>query len=230
MTPEHDNHAMSAIEAVTGRRSIRRFLPTPVAEEQVLEILGAASRAPSGVNAQPWLVHMVTGPALHRLAEAAIAAAKADELSLEYQYLPTDMREPYRSRRQKVGYELYSLYGIDRADYPARKSAMLRNYTFFGAPVGLFFALHRDMTAGSWLDMGMFMQNVMTVARAYGLETCSQQAWCDVGAVVRRELAIPDDQIILSGMALGYSDRTAPENSLVADRVPPRQFTWTHCR
>jgi nitroreductase len=228
MTAGHHPDIMPAIEAVTGRRSIRRFLPTPVADEQVLEILGAASRAPSGVNAQPWLVHLVTGGAMERLSEAAVAAAQADELSLEYQYLPDDMPEPYRSRRQKVGYELYALYGIDRADYPARKTAMLRNFRFFGAPVGLFFTMERHMTAGSWLDMGMFMQNVMTVARAHGLETCPQQAWCDVGAVVHRELAIPEGQIILSGMALGHADPEAPENSLVADRVAPREFTRIH--
>ena len=221
---------MSAIEAVAGRRSIRCFSATPVSTELVLEILEAASRAPSGVNAQPWLVHVVTGPALKRLSDAAVAAQRADELSLEYPCLPTDMREPYRSRRQRVGYQLYELYGIDRADFAGRKAAMLRNFSFFGAPVGLFFTMDRDMTAGSWLDMGMFMQNVMTVARAHGLETCPQQSWCDVGGVVHRELGIPKEQIILSGMALGHPDLSAPVNSLVADRVAPAEFARIHDR
>lgn len=221
---------MSAVDAVIGRRSIRRFMSTPVPEETVLDILAAASRAPSGVNAQPWLVHLVTGAARDRLSDAAVAAAAAGELSLEYQYLPTDMPEPYRSRRRKVGYELYALYGIDQEDYPARKEAMLRNFHFFGAPVGLFFTMERNLTAGSWLDMGMFMQNVMTIARAYGLETCPQQAWCDVGAVVRGALGIPDDHIILSGMALGHADPDAPENTLISDRIGTRAFTRIHDR
>ena len=219
---------ISAVDAVIGRRSVRRFLPTPVAEEQILAILGAASRAPSGVNAQPWLIHVVVGAALQRLSEAALEAAKLGQLSMEYEYLPVDMREPYRSRRRKIGHDLYALYGIERDDHIARKAAMLRNFKFFGAPAGLFFTMDRHMTAGSWLDMGMFMQNVMTIARAYGLETCPQQAWCDHGAVVHRELTIPDDHIILSGMALGHIDPDAPENTLESERIAPHLFTTFH--
>ena len=210
-----------------GRRSVRRFLPTPVPNEQILAILAAASRAPSGVNAQPWLIHVVTGTARERLSRAVIEAAQAEEISLEYDYLPP-MREPYLSRRRKIGHELHALYGIEREDRAARKKAMLRNFDFFGAPVGLFFTMERAMAQGSWLDMGMFMQNAMTVARSLGLETCAQQAWCDYGAVVHRELGIPDEHILLSGLALGYIDPGAPENSLVSERVPPQDFTTFH--
>jgi nitroreductase len=221
---------MTAIDAVAGRRSVRRFEPTPVASDQVLAILAVASRAPSGVNAQPWLVHVVTGAALRRLTDAGRKAAAVDDLSLEYPYLPDKLPEPYLSRRHKLGPDLYSLYGVKQDDYPARKAAMLRNFDFFGAPVGLFFTMDRRMTAGSWLDMGMFMQNVMTVARAHGLETCAQQAWCDIGAVVHRELSIPNHHILLSGMALGHADPDAPENTLVSDRVAPSAFTTFHDR
>jgi nitroreductase len=219
--------SLSALEAVTGRRSIRRFLPTPVSEETVHAILAAASRAASGTNFQPWLVHVVTGTARDRLSAAVISAASAGETSLEYSYIPETVKEPYISRRRKVGYDLYEKYGIDRGDYPARKAAMLRNFEFFGAPVGLFFTMDRDMALGAWLDCGMFMQNVMIVARAYGLETCPQQAWCDFGAVVHRELGIPAEQILLSGMALGMPDMGASENTLVTERVTPEEFaTW----
>lgn len=105
---------------------------------------------------------------------------------------------------------------------------MLRNYEFFGAPVGLFFTMERDMALGTWLDCGMFMQNVMVLARAHGLETCPQQAWCDIGAVVHHELDIPDDHILLSGMALGYIDRSAAENMLVSERIAVDEFTTWH--
>lgn len=220
---------LSAIEAVTGRRSVRRFLPTPVPEQTVRAILQAASRAASGTNIQPWFVHVVSEAAQERLSRAVLAKAEADETSLEYHYLPERLKEPYLSRRRKVGYDLYALYGIDRHDMAARKSAMLRNFEFFGAPVGLFFAMERDMTIGAWLDCGMFMQNVMLIARSYGLETCPQQAWCDFGAVVHRELAIPDSLILLSGMALGYADHSAIENTLVSDRASVDEFTTWHC-
>lgn len=225
---ELPEQALSAVDAVTGRRSIRRFLPTLVAEQTIRGILQASTRAASGTNIQPWLVHVACGESRDRLSREVLAAAQADESSLEYHYLPERLKEPYLSRRRKIGYDLYAVYGIDRQDFAARQSAMLRNYEFFGAPVGLFFTMERDMALGAWLDCGMFMQNVMLVARAYGLETCPQQAWCDFGAVVHRELAIPDSHILLSGMALGYADCSANENRLVSDRVGVDEFTTWH--
>ena len=222
-------HGVSAIDAVTGRRSVRAFLPTPVSDEIVRAILAGASRAASGTNIQPWLVHVVTGEARERLSQAALVAMEAGEMGLEYAYLPETMKEPYLSRRRKIGYDLFAKYGIARDDYPARKAAMLRNYSFFGAPVGLFFTMDRDHALGAWLDCGMFMQNVMVLARAHDLETCPQQAWCDIGAVVHRELKIPEGHVVLSGMALGHEDVDAPVNSLVSDRVAVDEFTTWHC-
>jgi nitroreductase len=217
----------STIAAVTERRSVRRFLSTPVSEETIRAILQAAARTASGTNIQPWSVHVVTGDSRDRLSRAVLHAAEAGEVCREYDYLPERLKEPYLSRRRKLGYDLYALYGIDRSDMAARKAAMLRNFTFFGAPVGLFFTMERDMALGAWLDCGMFMQNVMIVARAYGLETCPQQAWCDFGAVVHRELAIPDTHIVLCGMALGHADRSAIENTLVSERIGVEDFaTW----
>lgn len=218
---------MSALEAITGRKSVRAFLPDAVDDGVVREILAAASRAASGTNIQPWLVHVVTGAARERLSAAALAAAEADEFSLEYAYLPEALKEPYLSRRRKVGFDLHALYGIERGDMTARKAAMLRNYTFFGAPVGLFFTMERDHALGAWLDCGLFMQNVMIAARGFGLETCPQQAWCDLGWVVHRELNIPESHILLSGMALGVADWSAPANALVTERAAPEEFaTW----
>ena len=220
--------ALPAYDAVVGRRSIRRFRPDPVPDDTIRAIIQAAARSASGVNAQPWLVHVVTGTTRDRLARAAIAAATTGEGALEYPYLPDVWSEPYLSRRRKVGFDLYTLYGIERHDMAARQRAMMRNFDFFGAPVGLFVTMDRAMSQGSWLDCGMFMQNVMIVARAFGLETCPQQAWCDIGDVVHRELAIPDDHILLSGMAIGHADMTAPENGLVTEREPVEGFTTWH--
>lgn len=217
------------IDAVAGRRSVRSFLADPVDDAVVNEILRAASRAPSGTNIQPWLVHVVTGETRERLSRAVLAAAEADETSLEYSYLPDVLREPYLSRRRRIGFELYDKYGVDRHDMAGRKAAMLRNFAFFGAPVGLFFTMERDMALGAWLDCGMFMQNVMVVARAYGLETCPQQSWCDFGGVVHRMLGLPNEHILLSGMALGREDTSAAVNTLTSERIEPSEFTTWHC-
>jgi nitroreductase len=218
---------MTVTDAVTGRRSVRSFLPTPVPDEVVRTILADAAWAASGTNIQPWLVHVVSGASRAALTEAALAAAKAGETSLEYAYLPERLKEPYLSRRRKIGFDLYAKYGIARDDYVARSAAMLRNYEFFGAPVGLFFTMDREMAQGAWLDCGMYMQNVMILARTHGLETCPQQAWCDQGAVVHGILGIPKDHILLSGMALGYCDPAAVVNTLVSTREPVEAFaTW----
>jgi nitroreductase len=147
------SHAV--IEAVVNRRSMRRFLPDLVAPDIVRAILSGASRAPSGSNFQPWHVHVVTGTARERLSQAVLNAVEAGDCSEEYAYAPAEIAEPYLSRRRKVGHDLYKLYGIERDDYMGRKRAMLRNFEFFGAPVGLFFTMERSLLYGSWLDCGM---------------------------------------------------------------------------
>ncbi|WP_340267016.1 nitroreductase [Sphingobium mellinum] len=215
---------VSAYDAIAGRRSVRAFLPVPVADEVIDQILTAASRAPSGQNMQPWQVHVVTGDTRARLCAEVTAAVSAGERSDEYPYFPADIREPYRSCRRKVGFDLFAIYGIGRDDLEGRQRALLRNFDFFGAPVGLFFTMERDWGYGAWIDMGNFMTNVMTLAPAFGLATCPQQAWAEYGAAVRRVLPVPKQHVIVSGMALGYADPRADVNRLVTERVPVEQF------
>ena len=214
---------MNVTQAITERHSIRRFLPKEVSSDTIKKILADASRAPSGTNTQPWKVTCVAGGKKQQLSRAISDAIKNDQANLEYRYMPSKLREPYLSRKRKVGYTLYELYGIARDDYPARKQAMLRNFEFFGAPVGLFFRMDRDLLYGSWLDMGMFMQNVMILARVHGLESCPQQAWCEFGSTVHKVLEIPEEEIIISGMSLGYA-ATAPENTLISERADVDEF------
>ncbi|WP_126227682.1 nitroreductase [Burkholderia ambifaria] len=215
---------LSAVDAITGRRSIRRFMPDRVGDEIIREILSLAARAPSGTNSQPWLVHVVTGAAKERLSVCVREAARRGTTTKEYDYAPNPWWEPYVSRRRKVGFDLYALYGIGRHDMEARAQAVLRNFEFFGAPVGLFFSIERAMTHGSWLDMGMFMQNVMVLARTFGLETCPQQAWCEFGGLVRKELGIDDKYVVASGMSMGVADPTAAENTLETERSSIEDF------
>jgi nitroreductase len=219
---------VSAFDAVSQRRSIRRFLPQAVPEEAVYRILAAASRAPSGQNMQPWLVHYVTGETRTRLCREVSADVAAGIRSDEYDYFPKEIREPYRSRRRKVAFDLFELYGVDRDDVQGRQDALLKNFDFFGAPVGLFFTMERDWGLGAWIDIGNIMANVMTLAPVFGLATCPQQAWAEYGAAVRRVLLIPDHHVIVSGMALGYADAEARVNSLTTERVPTDEFVFRH--
>ncbi|EWY41006.1 P-nitrobenzoate reductase NfnB [Skermanella stibiiresistens SB22] len=228
----HDQ--LSAIDAVRGRRSIRAFTSQPVPKETVELILEIASRAPSGTNMQPWKVHVVAGAARDALSAELVAAhhdpagAEAGETGAEYRYYPADWFEPYLGRRRKVGWDLYGMLGIAKGDKPAMARQHGRNYDFFGAPVGLFFTMDRKLERGSWLDLGMFMQNVMVVARGVGLDTCPQAAFIKFHGIIRRHLDIPEGEILVSGMALGHADPDAPENKLETDRAPPAEFARFH--
>ncbi|MBI5271515.1 MAG: nitroreductase [Burkholderiales bacterium] len=229
VTPE----TIAAVDAaITSRRSIRAYLPTPVPRETVAEILSVASRAPSGTNTQPWKVHVLAGEARQRLSARIRAvyddAEQRQQHTEEYAYYPTEWRPPYIDRRRKVGWDLYGLLGIGKADKVRMHAQHGRNYDFFDAPVGLIFTIDRVMQQGSWLDYGMFLENIMVAARARGLDTCPQAAFTQFHRVISEELALTPDEMVVCGMALGHADPAAVENSLVTEREPVEGFAHFH--
>jgi nitroreductase len=212
-------------DAITSRRSVRAFLPTPVPRALIEHILAVASRAPSGTNMQPWCVHVVAGEAKARLSRAILDAFEAGEQPTRpWKYYPDELFEPYLGRRRAVGWGLYSLLGIAKGDRAATKVQQAQNYRFFGAPVGIIFSLDSRLQIGSWLDVGMFMQNVMISARGHGLHTCPQAALADYHAIIRAQLGIPEGHTIICGMSIGYEDTSAPANRLRTDRAPVDEF------
>jgi len=221
--------AIAAVDtAIRSRHSMRAFLPTPVPRETVEAILEVAARAPSGTNTQPWQVHVLTGAALARLSQRILAIhndpAAAAQLKEEYAYYPSEWVSPYIDRRRKVGWDLYGLLQIGKADKARMHAQHGRNYRFFDAPVGLIFSIDRVMQQGSWLDYGMFLQNIMVAARARGMHTCPQAAFTPFHAVIADELQFKPEQMLVCGMALGFADPEAVENSLVTDRAPLSEF------
>ena len=220
--------AASVDAAITSRRSVRAFLDTPVPLDVVREILRVASRAPSGTNTQPWRVTVLTGIARAELSRRILAAYDDPEQRArhqeEYAYYPTKWVSPYLERRRKVGWDLYGLLGIGRGDHERMHRQHGRNYRFFDAPVGLIFTIERVLQQGSWLDYGMFLQNIMVAARARGLDTCPQAAFTTFHRVIAEFLQLPASEMVVCGMSMGVADAQAIENTLVTEREPVEQF------
>ena len=214
--------------AISARRSVRAFLDTPVDLAVVREILQVASRAPSGTNTQPWKVYVLTGDAKARLSaeiiETFMDPVKAAEHHEEYDYYPKEWIEPFIGRRRKVGFDLYGLLGLTKDDKAGMKRQHARNYQFFDAPVGLIFTIDRIMGKGSYLDYGMFMENIMISAVGHGLATCAQAAFNQFHKIIERQLNLPANEAVVCGMALGYEDKRAVENTLKTARASVDEF------
>ncbi len=224
MTTDQEKTNNPVEEAISSRRSIRAFLPTPVSQQTIENILDTAARAPSGTNIQPWKTYVLTGESLAGLSQAILKVYNDPESAKnhteEYAYYPREWVSPYIERRRKIGWDLYGLLGITRDDKQKMHHQHGRNYCFFDAPVGLMFTIDRVLEQGSWLDYGMFLQNIMIAARGNGLDTCPQAAFTPFHRVISEYLNIPETQSVVCGMSLGYADPNAVENSLTTEREP----------
>ena len=213
-------------EAMLSRRSVRAFLPTPVDDETIRDILRVAARAPSGTNMQPWKAYVLSAEKREQVAHAILnSGVRAEKVVWDdYVYYPDQFFEPYLTRRRTVGFALYNLLGIGRREVERMRAQHDRNFTFFDAPVGMIFTIDRRLNKGSWVDHGMFLQSIMIAARGRGLHTCPQAAFAPYHRQIRPILDIPDEEMVVCGMALGYEDESKPENQLRSERVPLEEF------
>ena len=217
---------MNVSDAIESRMSCRAFLPTPVPETTVRAILEQARRTPSGGNVQPWWVHVIAGEPLAQflsIVRSKLPVTPRGEPP-EYDIYPKELVEPYRTRRYQCAEDMYATIAVPRDDKPARLRHFARNFEFFGAPVALFFSLDRRMGPPQWSDVGMYMQNVMLLAREHGLHTCAQEAWSHWARTVGDFIQLPDELMLFSGMALGYRDESHPINRLRTGRATLDEF------
>ncbi len=213
--------------AIRSRRAIRGFLPDPVDPALLRHLIDLAAQAPSGTNMQPWKLRVIGPSTRTRLEAALIASLDSPDLPAaeEYRYYPETFREPYLSRRRKLGWDLYGLLGVVRGDKAGMRRQTEANLRFFDAPVALMLTIDRDLEIGSWLDLGMFLQNLLIAAQGHGLDSCPQAIFARFHPVVRRELAIPEQEIVVCGIAIGKADPSASANRLVPEREPVENFT-----
>ena len=210
---------MNVTDAVLARHAARAFKPDAVPAELLRKLLETAKRAPSGGNLQPWRVFALAGQALTEF-KALIAAkleAGIDGEPPEYRIYPAGLWEPLRSRRRVAGAMRYAALGLPRGD-ASQRELTVRNFHFFGAPVGLFFCLDRRAGPPQWADVGMYMQTLMLLAIEHGLATCPQEVWANWPKSIAGYLQLPSELMVFAGMSLGYEDAGAPLNQFRTDR------------
>lgn len=221
---------MNVSEAVASRRSVRRFLDRPVDPELLRDLLARATRAPSGGNLQPWHIHVVSGGKLAELkaivAKRLMEAPKGE--GTEYDIYPKIFDAPYRQRNFEIGQLLYERLGIPREDKAGRARWFARNFEFFGAPVGLFCYVDRNHGPPQWSDLGMYLQTVMLLLREAGLDSCPQECWALYHRTISDFLGTPPEQMLFTGMSIGWSDPDAAENHVTSPRAPVEDVIRFH--
>lgn len=218
---------MDVFEAVESRLSCRAFLDKPVEPAIVRDLIAGAARAASGGNLQPWHVYALAGEplaAIKRQVAAHIADRDPRHDEAEYPIYPKTLWEPYKSRREEHGVQLYGALGVARDDAAARLKQYKRNFAFFNAPVALFIAIDRKLGPGQWADLGGYIHALAFLARGYGLDTCPQESWARMHGIVRRFVAMPPEQMLFCALAIGYCDRTHPANSFRSPRAEVEEF------
>ncbi len=213
-------------EAIRTRKTTRIFDGKPVSGALIRDILALAAQAPSNGNVQPWQVTVLTGTALEHAVEVMNDGLYTDgtQEEPEYAIYPPKLGEPYRTRRYRCGELMYEALGIPRDDKPARIRQVLKNYAFFGAPVGMIVTIQNDMDLGQAVDVGIFLQNLMLLAHERGLATCAQASWAQWPRRVRKAMNIPDDRKIIVGLAVGYAAEHEPVNQIDQPRIGNDEF------
>lgn len=206
-----ENIAQCVSAVVRSRRAVRAFKPQPLARELVEDILDDAACAPSGANIQPWRVYVVSGEVKDALAKTLVAASRAGAGAAPVHF-PEPLPDVFRTRLLDFGARYYASLGIERGDAEARTRQTERNFSFFGAPVGLIFSIDRRLKPHSWIDLGLFAQSVMIAAKARGIDTCPQVAFAPFHEQIATHLQMPSQEITAFGMSMGYGDPDAPVN------------------
>ncbi len=187
-----------------------------------------AARAASGGNLQPWRIYALTGAPLAEIKRRVAARIGGDHDprhdDAEYPIYPKTMWEPYRSRREEHGVQLYGALGIAREDAKGRLDQYKRNFAFFNAPVALFIAIERKLGPGQWADLGGYIHALMFLARGYGLDTCPQESWARMHKAVGEFLQIPPEYMLFCAVAIGYGDHAHPANSFRSPRAGLDEF------
>jgi len=224
MDTSNPDLAATVDSVIRSRKTVRAFKPDPVSRAQVLEIIDVARTAPSTFNTQPWGLHVLTGEPRRRLGEAIVNAHFSNTVDY-YGAIPKDAPAEVLARQDDFGRRYYAALGIDRSDLPARSRQTARNFVFFDAPVGLIVTIDSRLTKHSWLDCGLFLQNIIIAAEARGLATIAQVSFVRYQATIVDVLRLQPNESVVCGVSLGFPDHESSLNRLDMPREPVDRFT-----
>lgn len=218
--PFNTDKSASVSDALNSRITCRDFLDTPVPDDVLTRILTTALRSPSGGNLQPWKMHIMTGETLANFKAACVKRMMSGQQEEPtYPAYPSPLWEPQRSWRYKLGEDMYATLGIEKDNKMGRLAWLMQNGKFFEAPVGIIITGDKRLEQPQYMDIGIFLQSLMLLAREEGLHTAPQGWWRNWSSVPADLLDIPDEEEVLVGMAMGYGNPEHKVNGLYADRA-----------
>lgn len=218
---------MDIVEAIKSRKSIRGYKPDPVPREILREILEIATRAPSGVNMQPWEITVLTGKTLDNIRQgnAEMRSSDAPVISALQEKPPEGV---YRQRQVELAIQLFKLMGIPREDMEKRKEWQQRGFHYFGAPAAFILSIDRSVSkAMAIFDIGALTQTICLTALNYGLGTCIEGQGVGYAEVIRKFTHLPESKRPIIAIAIGYPDWDFPANKVWTPREPlDNVVTW----
>ncbi len=207
-------------DVVLGRRSIRGFTAEPVSKETIREVLALAMRAPSSLNTQPWNFHVVTGAVLDRIragnTERNLAGVPhSREFRIHGEYAGA-----HRERQVEIAKQLFAAMGIERDNKEKRTDWVLRGFRQFDAPVSIVVTYDRSIHGGDIapFDCGAVTNALVNAAWSRGLGCVINSQGIMQSPVVREHAQIPDDQVIMICVAMGWPDDSFPANAVISNR------------
>jgi len=209
-------------EVVRGRRSIRGYKPDAVPQKVIEEVIELATRAPSSMNTQPWHFYVVTGEPLDRIRKGNT------ELNLSGVAPSREIRShgayegEHRRRQIDIAIQLFQAMGIERDDAERRQDWILRGFRQFDAPLCIVVTFDKELEGGdiAQFDCGAVVNGLVQAAWSKGLGAVVNSQGIMQSPVVREHAGIPDDEVIMICVAVGYPDEDFPANSVVSERRP----------
>lgn len=209
-------------DVILGRRSIRGFRPDPVPRGLINEVMTLATRAPSSMNTQPWYFHVVTGRALDNIRRGNTERNLAGVPASREIRVPGGYQGIHRERQKAIAAQLFDAMGIDWGDKERRQDWVLRGFRQFDAPVSIVVTFDKTLTDNdiAIFDCGAVVTSLVNAAWSRGLGCVINGQGIMQSPVVREHAAIPEDQVIMTCVALGWPDDSFPANHVKSHRRP----------